>query len=61
VFFTGVGFLLHSTKIEAVKEQAERYSELWRKELADLYGRLQPDKFREIWEKLNKRLRESKV
>jgi len=26
-----------------------------------LYGRLQPDKFREIWEKLNKRLRESKV
>ena len=30
-------------------------------EVADLYGRLQPDKFREIWEKLNKRLRESKV
>jgi len=30
-------------------------------EMADLYGRLQPDKFREIWEKLNKRLRESKV
>jgi len=30
-------------------------------ETADLYGRLQPDKFREIWEKLNKRLRESKV
>ena len=30
-------------------------------EAADLYGRLQPDKFREIWEKLNKRLRESKV
>ncbi len=29
-------------------------------EVADLYGRLQPDKFREIWEKL-KRLRESKV
>jgi len=26
-----------------------------------LYGRLQPDKFRGIWEKLNKRLRESKV
>jgi len=26
-------------------------------EVADLYGRLQPDKFREIWEKLNKRLR----
>jgi len=25
-------------------------------ELADLYGRLQPNKFREIWEKLNKRL-----
>ncbi len=23
-------------------------------EVADLYGRLQPDKFREIWEKLNK-------
>jgi acylphosphatase len=30
-------------------------------EVVDLYGRLQPDKFREIWEKLNKRLRESKV
>lgn len=30
-------------------------------EVADLYGRLQPDKFREIWEKLNKRLRGSKV
>jgi len=30
-------------------------------EAADLYGRLQPDKFREIWEKLNKRLSESKV
>ena len=30
-------------------------------EVADLYGRLQPDKFREIWEKLNKRSRESKV
>ncbi len=30
-------------------------------EVADLYGRLQPDKFREIWEKLNKRLRESKI
>ncbi len=30
-------------------------------EVADLYGRLQPDKFREIWEKLNTRLRESKV
>ena len=30
-------------------------------EVADLYGSLQPDKFREIWEKLNKRLRESKV
>ena len=30
-------------------------------EVADLYGRIQPDKFREIWEKLNKRLRESKV
>jgi len=30
-------------------------------EVADFYGRLQPDKLREIWEKLNKRLRESKV
>jgi len=30
-------------------------------EVADLYGRLQPDKFRGIWEGLNKRLRESEV
>ena len=29
-------------------------------EEADLYGRLQPDKFREIWEKLNERLRDRK-
>jgi len=29
-------------------------------EVADLYGRLQPDKFREIWEKLNERLRDRK-
>ena len=29
-------------------------------EVVDLYGRLQPDKFREIWEKLNKRLRDRK-
>jgi len=27
----------------------------------DLYGRFQPDKFREIWEGFNKRLRESKA
>ncbi|HUU17152.1 MAG TPA: hypothetical protein VMW72_08390 [Sedimentisphaerales bacterium] len=30
-------------------------------EVVDLYGRLQPDKFREIWEKLNDRSRDSKV
>jgi len=50
-------------QISELKNDYENVKEILSEavEAADLYGRLQPDKSREIWEKLNTRLRESEV
>ena len=46
-------------QISELKNDYENVKEILSEagEAADLYGRLQPDKFREIWEKLNSRQR----